>query len=256
MKGIFIKMFSENMEVIKKTFSECKGTGMYFALFFVSIIYIFLKEKDKNKKIIFGYFPLIVLLVILNPIFNKIIDRFINQNVYFRMFWLLPIGFEIVYVAVDIIQGLEQKIKKIFMLIAIILIIISSGKFIYTEENYIKVHNLYKIPDQAKWVITIISEDTLENKKVMLPESLVPYIRQVNSNIELAYPRQPYGYESNDLLRELHNGNVQFVTEMSKEKKCNYIVFENSVELTDDITNYGYELLGQTYSYDVYKLKE
>ena len=42
-------MFSENMEVIKKTFSECKGTGMYFALFFVSIIYIFLKEKDKNK---------------------------------------------------------------------------------------------------------------------------------------------------------------------------------------------------------------
>ena len=81
-------MFSENIEVIKKTFSECKGTGMYFALFFVSIIYIFLKEKDKNKKIIFGYFPLIVLLVILNPIFNKIIDKFINQNVYFRMFWI------------------------------------------------------------------------------------------------------------------------------------------------------------------------
>lgn len=247
-------MFDENIETIKSIFSECKGSGMYFAIFFISILYILIKEKDKNKKILLGYFPLLVLFIILNPLFNKLINPFVNKNVYFRMFWLLPMGLCITYASVDVINSLEKTKNKIFALLGIILIIVFSGKLIYNKENYQKVHNWYKVPDQAKWVTQIITEDDLENKKVMLPETLVPYIRQINSDIELAYPRQPFGYGENEMLIQLHSGNVEYVVEKCKEKNCNYIIFENNVKLSDDMSKYGYELLGQTYSYNIYKL--
>lgn len=249
-------MFEENIEIIKNTFSDCKGSGMYFALFFVCVLYIIIKEKNKNIKALLGYFSVAILLIILNPAFDKLIDKLINKNVYFRLFWLLPMGVSMAYVAVDIIQSLNEKSKKILTFFAIIFIIIVSGKWIYTEENYVKVHNMYKIPDQAKWIIDIISVDEATYKKVMLPESLVPYIRQVNADIELAYPRMPYGYASYQLLTELHNGNVEYVTKSSEAKGCNYIIFENNVPLSVEITDLGYKLIGQTYSYNVYKLEK
>ena len=37
-------MFQENITIVKESFKQFKGTGMYLALFFFSIIYIFLKN--------------------------------------------------------------------------------------------------------------------------------------------------------------------------------------------------------------------
>ena len=40
------EMFQNSIEIIKNTFLEYKGQGMYIALFLIGMLYIFLKEKD------------------------------------------------------------------------------------------------------------------------------------------------------------------------------------------------------------------
>ena len=75
-------MFQENIEIIRNTFIEFKGTGMYVALFFIAMLYIYFKEEDKKKKSLFIYFPLIILFVTLNPLFNKIVGKIFTESVY------------------------------------------------------------------------------------------------------------------------------------------------------------------------------
>ena len=132
-------MFSENIEIIKQSFLEYKGSGMYLALYFIAILYIFLKETDKNIKTFLGYFSIVTIFIILNPIFNKCIDTFINVNVYWRMFWLLPVGITIAYAAVKLIQDRKENKEKVIVFFSICLIIMASGKLVYNKENFWRV---------------------------------------------------------------------------------------------------------------------
>ena len=84
-------MFVENIEAIKKCFSEFKGSGMYILLFLLSIIYIYLKD-DSKKKTLFVYYPILVFLITLNPLFNKLVGGVFKSSIYWRFFWLLPLG--------------------------------------------------------------------------------------------------------------------------------------------------------------------
>lgn len=243
-------MFSENIEIIKKSFTEYKGSGMYLALFFVSLIYIFLKEDKKNIKTFLGYYSIAMLFVILNPLFNKCVNRFININVYWRTFWLLPIGFVISYSAVKIIQERRQKTEKYILLFAIICIIIISGKLVYSKDNFTDENNWYKLPEEAVTVSYIIGQDNEEFKKVMLPSTLVPYIRQIDANIRLAYGRQPIAYNHHPGLDALNCGDVEYVC---KDSDCNYIIFKRETVLTISPEYYGYKMFSQTENYDIYK---
>ncbi len=247
-------MFSESVEIIKRCYEEYKGSGMYLALFFVALIYVFLREENKNIKTFFGYYSIAVLLFILNPLFNKIVNPFININIYWRMFWLLPVGFAISYVAVKLIQERNKKSQKILLFVAICLIIISSGKLVYNKDNFKFTNNLYKLPDEAKTIAYLIVQDDTDYKKVMLPETLVSYIRQISPEIELKYGRQPINYDGNILLRELKTGNVEYVTQKCKETNCNYIIFSRDVSLSISPKYFGYEIFAQTENYDIYKL--
>ena len=249
-------MFSENIEIIKSAFTRYSGTGFYFVLLFVALIYVFIVEKDKNKRSFLFYFSCLVFLIIINPIFNKLVDKFLNKNVYQRLFWMLPMGIVIVYVGTDIIKRVENKWRKIIVSIMLISVIIFSGKLMYTEQNYTKVNNLFKFPDEAVEVIDLMSSIDLENKKAMVSTDLVAYVRQKDASIKLAYPRRPYGYEGYDIVKYYNEGDVKNLTELCKKKKVNMIVYDKGITLSISPSYFGYEHCAQTEKYDIYILKE
>ena len=129
-------MLKENIEIVKNTFQEYQGNGMYIALFFVAMLYIYLKEEDKKKKNLFLYFPICVLLVTLNPLFNKMVGKIFTASVYWRMYWILPVGITIAYSVVKFVSEQKEKSQKIVVAISLITIIIFSGKFIYAGNNF------------------------------------------------------------------------------------------------------------------------
>ena len=167
-------MFQENIEIIRNTFIEFKGTGMYVALFFIAMLYIYFKEEDKKKKSLFIYFPLIILFVTLNPLFNKIVGKIFTESVYWRVYWLLPIGITIGYAIIKFVSEQKEKSQKIIVTISLLTILIVSGKCVYNKENFEKVGNLYKLPDDAVLVAQLIEDDDLANKKALVTENLTP----------------------------------------------------------------------------------
>lgn len=249
-------MLKENIQIIKNTFLEYQGSGMYLALFFIAMLYIYLKEENKKKRCLFLYFPLSVLLVTLNPIFNKIVGKIFTESVYWRMYWLLPIGITLSYAIIKFIEEQKEKAKKIIVAISLITIVIVSGKSVYSSGNFGEVGNLYKLPDDAVLVAQLIEADNTEYKKAVVPENLTPYIRQITSKIELAYMRNPEGYGNDPLIQALHSGNVKYVATYAKNTNSNYVVYNKAVVLTEPMENYGFEKYNESVFFAIYKYVE
>ncbi len=248
-------MFKENIEVIKDTFSQFKGTGMFVALFFVSIIYIGFREKNKKVRNFIFYYSIITLIITLNPIFNKIISPIFTDSVYWRVYWIIPLGVTIAYSAVKVINESEGKLQKVIIAISLCLIIIISGKYIYVYENYVEVGNIYKIPDENLLITQIIGLDESEYKKAIVPETMIAHIRQFDATIELAYRRIPQGiYLDNEIVQALNSGNTKEIVKQASQNDCNYVVTKKAIPLSEKMENYSFVKINETPNFEVYKL--
>lgn len=249
-------MFQENIEIIKNTFLEYKGTGMYIALFFVSMLYILLKEENKRNKAFFVYFPIFTLFITLNPIFNKLVGSIFTSGVYWRVYWIIPLGITIAYGAVKFISNEKEMNKKIIATIGVVLIIIISGKLVYNKENFKKFDNLYKIPDEVVRVTGLISADEEEYKKALVSQNLVAYIRQIDASILLAYRREPEGYTDNKYVLTMLSGNSEEIVKLAKANECNYIVLDRGLVITLDLHYFGFERFAETENFVIYKISK
>lgn len=246
-------MFSDSIEIIKVSVTEFIGNGMYIALVLCSILYIFLLEKNENNKILFGFFPLIILFIILNPIFCKCVECVFSESTYWRMFWMIPIGCILAYVCVKIINFEKKLSYQILTATSLTFIIMISGQLIYNNENYITVNNFAKLPDEAVQIAYLLESDDNDYKKVMLSTDLVPYIRQISGNINLAYARNPQGYADDELICQFEQGKVEYIADKCREMECNYIIVNNKIQLTANFLDFDYFLFSQTENYDIYK---
>lgn len=247
-------MFEENIKIIKQTFLEFQGTGMYIALFFISMLYIFIKEDNKKVKAFLVYFPIIILLITLNPIFNKLVEKILTDSVYWRVYWMLPLGIVIAYAGVKFINNKKANLTKVISSIAIIVIIIMSGKLIYNKDNYKKFGNMYKVPDEVLEVVEIIRQGNEENKKALTSEQLVPYIRQVDASIELAFRREPTGYLENEYVRIMHSGISEDIVQMAFDNDCNYIVLDRGLVINVELNYFGFDRIAETANFIIYRV--
>lgn len=245
-------MFEENIEAIKKCFSEFKGSGLYLLLFFLSIIYIYVKDKN-DKKVFFVYYPIVVFVITLNPIFNKLVGDIFKSSIYWRMFWLLPLGITIAYTMVKIVNDVDSKVKRVIVSLAFVGIIIYSGKLIYNDTNYKKFGNVYKLPDEPVLVAQLISSDKEEHKKALVPETIVPYVRQIDASIELAYKRDPETYNNNQYVFALTVGDVGLIAKLAEKSNSNYVVIKKDVPINIEFKYFGFEQINETENYIIYK---
>lgn len=243
---------------IKVTLDRVTGDKLMLILYIISTIYILVKVKEKKEKKVKGFlvlYPILLTCVVCCPIFFYLVKSHL-QEVYFRMFWLFPAGIVIAYAGVDLIYTFSKKYARVASFIGCVTVIMCCGTFIYKEANFTKVHNLYKIPDEAKWVTDIIMQDEAEDKYALTVPELVPYIRQINSDIKLVYGREASEIYSSWIPEGVITGNVKLILPYCKRNTVRYVVLRNNVELNDLTYKYGYHILAQTYSFDVYKYKE
>ena len=116
-------------------------------------------------------------------------------------------------------------------------------------------NRLYNSCDDL-WKTDIIMQDEAEDKYVLAVPEVVPYLRQVNSNIRQLYGRDVAEMYTSWWPTLIKNGDAQKMLPACKEKGVRYLVLYNNVKLNDFTYKYGYHILAQTYSFDVYKYKE
>lgn len=231
------------------------GTGMVFALFFSALIYLFVTEKNKNTRILLVYVPVILLLIYFCPLFAKIVYIFAGSDIYYRILWLVPVVPVLAYAAVKIIMSLHGK-KKIMTGIAMTLILMISGQFVYKSEHFSVADNLYHIPQEVVDLCEAIREE--EIVRAAFPPEHLHYVRQYTQDIYMPYGREILvaAWGGQNSLYDLMVASVLDVAAIAEEvrsRDTEYVVFSVEKELLGSFEDYQFEFIYETDSYVVYR---
>lgn len=237
-------------------FREYMGTGLIVILFLVSLIYLWVKEKRRDIRILFIYVPVILLLLFFNPLFAGLVYRFAGEEIYYRILWLLPITVTIAFAAATLYGQLSGRQKNIFALAAAAGIM-ASGSFIYSNPYFDKAENLYHVPDSVVHICDAIVVPGREVQAVF-PLELVQYVRQYEPTVCMPYGREmtvERWYFQSDLLDEMEKETIDLsrLAPLAKEEGCHYIILPEDKEIKGNPAEYGWEMFGRTDGYVIYR---
>ncbi|MBQ7792737.1 MAG: hypothetical protein IJ367_04540 [Clostridia bacterium] len=237
-------------------FQNYMGAGLIVTWFLVCMIYLFLKEEDKGRRILFLYVPVIMLLLFFNPIFMRVIYGFIGSEIYYRILWLIPITVVIAYTVVSVYGKLQGKKAIVFLGVAAVLTI-TSGSCIYQNQFFYKAENIYHMP-QA--VVNICDQIEVEGREVMavFPQELVPFVRQYSPVVCMPYGREMLVARWN-FRNELYDAmeapvvDVERIATLTKQYACHFVIVKKEKELQGSFEDFDYILFGETDGYIIYQ---
>lgn len=235
------------------TFQRYMGTGLILIWYLAALIYLYLKEKRKPFRIMFLYVPVLTLLLFFNPIFSGLFQKFLGETIYFRMIWLLPISVTLAYTMVSLLGELKGKAKNIAVLLLVLLVLIS-GKLVYQNSLYSRADNAYHVPWE---VVEICDAIALPGREVMaaFPREFLLYVRQYSTSVCMPYGRTVMqGYcDDFELLMYRDEILAAELAEMSKARKCHYVIFSEQKTILGDLTEYDFVYFGKVGEYLIYK---
>lgn len=256
------------LEMIKSTFaqiiafySQYVGNGKYMLLLYISLIYLYITEQKKNNRALLLHFPLLMIAIIFNPLVVQEIITIMESDVFWRVFWILPITIIIAYAATNSVLFRSEKSEKIVVAVALITVLIIAGKFIYTTSNFTTASNWYKLPPQTIEVCDILEKECDGEIRAVVPGEFIVSIRQYDANIQMVYGRNGYvnyydsTYQDRNTLYTLMQEstfNVDSISKLMIKFECNYIVINKTTFLPDSFANYGYHCVASTENYNIY----
>jgi hypothetical protein len=252
-------MLQDGLQIVQEAYDKYAAAGVDALLLISSVTILLIKgKKSENNKL--AYYIITVLIILFIPPVAFIFAKyFIGDDVYWRVLWTVPSVIIIALIGTKLIEQMGKKPSQRILLLAILLVIVLGGKGVYRSENFTKSTNLYKLPQEAVDICELVAPNG-KTTKIVVPETIVSYIRQYNPNINLLYGRNmgkdyKRGRKYRFLL-ELNSTNpdIQFIAEYAQEKECEYVVFENISSGVEQMTNYGYEIFGNTENYTVFRL--
>lgn len=247
---------SEMWKVANEFFRLYMGTGLIVIFFLVALIYLAVTEKRKPIRILFVYVPVIVLLIFFNPLVTKLVYVYADNEIYYRILWLLPITAVIGFAVVEIYGKLQEKKRIPFAVVASLLIMVS-GSFIYSNGFFRKAENLYHVPQS---VVEICDAIEVEGREVMavFPEELLQYVRQYSPVVCMPYGREitvdrwNYSLELYDVM-EAEVIDAKRLSELARNHACAYIILPAEKEIDSSMNRYDFENFGATEGYVIYK---
>lgn len=242
-------------------FETYMGSGIIVGWFVVSLLYLGVKEKDPARRTLFVYFPIIVLFLYFNPLFVKVVYGIVGEEIYYRFLWIIPMSMTIAYSAVRIYENVRDSLKGWYLGCVVVMILIS-GKFIYSNEHFSVAENMYHIPET---VIKICDTIHVEGREVTaaFPQEMIQYVRQYDSTICMPYGREALvsrwggGNELYDILlrKEI---DVEQLVYWSKDGPnggiypCNYIIVSEDTVFIGDLESHGIVLYDSIDGYNIY----
>lgn len=131
---------------------DYNGKGWHVALFVLALVFLWLGTKEKEHKKLFTGYSILFAILYFCPVTAKIIMKYcVEEQVYWRMLWLLPIPLVLAYAGVQLIQKFSKKTAKagVFLLLAVVLIAGGNNMYLGTGGRLEKASNINKIP--WKW---------------------------------------------------------------------------------------------------------
>ena len=245
----------EFIDIIKNVLMTHWGSYAYQGMFYLSLIVIFVLERDKIKKHMFATYAFIVMLIIINPITIKILEVFLGEGgyaaYYQRIFSTIPLICIIAYGFVLLLNELDG-LKKLILTLVMCFMVIIGGNNIYATDWMQKADNLSKIPletiELCDYLASVEGDVT-----VAVPSSMVCDVRQQEATLYM-----PYGRKSIPEWGKLLDNDVPYVDEVMKNagaNGCNYIVSRNTEAWINAFYDFGSAPVYVSKSYLVYRVE-
>lgn len=238
-------------------FQEYMGTGLIVGWFLLALVYLLVKEKRKNIRILFVYVPIILLLLYFNPLMAELIYGLAGNEIYYRILWLLPMTLVIAYAVIHLYGALKGKVRILFAAVCAVLCMIS-GSFIYNNPVFGKAQNLYHVPDTVVRICDAIEVDGREVMAVF-PTELIQYVRQYSPVVCMPYGREQlvdrwwYYYDELYTVMEAEAVDVARMSVLAKERLCHYVIVRADKPLKGDPADYSYVLFDTIDGYAIYQ---
>lgn len=224
-------------------------------LFLVSLVFLWITEKDKKIRLILVYFVTAITVIFLCPLYAWIGMK-VDEQIYYRVFWSIPVGILVCYSAVRAMTHFKRMISRILVVILTVIVICLNGKCVYTNTLHFKSVNAYHMPQ-----VVIDVADALKMEKykpiAVLPSELLPFIRQYSADIFTPYGRNIIETQwnfSNELYdaMEASEYDAQEIARCAREEHCVYVVLSSVKPMKGSMEEQNYfqkSLVGGYYIY-------
>ena len=234
-------------------FREYMGTGLIMIWYLVTLLFLFLKEKRKDRRILFVYTPFLMLILFFNPVLFRLFERYLGREIFYRILWLLPVTVTICYGTVCACAILRGRQRLIFGLLTAVFIVIS-GTLVYSSPQYSKAENKYHVPQDVVEICDMIQMPGV-NVMAAFPVEMVHYVRQYTPYVCMPYGREIVlnGFSELEYCMHYSKIDVERLAALAKEQRCHFVIFAKEKELIGNMEDYDYVLWGQVGKYLVYR---
>jgi hypothetical protein len=251
----------ENMLVAAKAALEdvylYNSDSFLIPLFLIALIFLWVFEKDKNIKMILVYLSAALVVTFACPIY-AMVGMKIDQDIYYRVLWSLPIGVLVCYSSVKLAIRFKNIIAKGLVFVLTILIICINGDLVYTKSLHFKSVNAYHLPQV---VIDVADAVKLDKYKpaVVFPAELLPFIRQYSAEFYTPYGRNMLesSWTFHNELYDAMEGDseaydIKEVARCARDESCTFVVLSSIKEMNGSMEDEGYFLLNFVQGYYIY----
>lgn len=224
-------------------------------LFLAALIFLWITERDKRIKTVLVYFVTAITVLFCCPLYAWIGMK-VDAEIYYRVFWSIPIGILVCYSAVRAISHFKKFISRVLVCILTVLVICMNGKFYFTNTLHFKAVNAYHMPQ-----VVIDVADALKMEKykpiAAIPAELLPFIRQYSADIFTPYGRNIVETQwnfSNALYdaMEAEEYDAQEIAQCAREEHCTYVVLSSVKPMKGSMEEQNYIYKGLVSGYYIY----
>ena len=241
------------MDGALQTFRNYMGTGLVLILFLLALVYLFLFEDRKPRRILFIYLPVLVLLLFFNPLFVNLYVSLDGEETYFRICWLLPYLVVLPYTALLIAEKQTGK-RAVCTALAAAALFAAAGKLVYSNPLYSRAENIYHVPESVVHICDALEVPGRE-VNAAFPAELILYVRQYSPMVCMPYGREVFMgvYDEMYEIMESDEIDLERLLELTVQRVCHFIVFREDAEFVGEPAGMDLELVLKTDGYVVYR---
>ncbi|MDD6734102.1 MAG: hypothetical protein PUE21_06140 [Lachnospiraceae bacterium] len=234
------------------------GNCLILLAYFVSLIFLFFREKNKSVKAVLVYLSLAILGLFFFPPFAKLwMFKLGEEPTYYRFLWMLPEAIVCGYALIRFMELLKWTWLKIAAFTVAVVCIMIGGNPVYNSPVFTKAENIYQVPE---CVVEICDEIVVPGREVkaVFPNEILQYVRQYTALVVL-----PYGYETlvdrwgfqNEIFDEmnLEVSDAKRLSELCRANECHFIILNRNHLVNGSLEDYDYMYLMESGDYLVYK---
>lgn len=231
------------------------NNSLLILLFLVALVFLWVKEKDRRVKTAFVYIVAALAVIFICPLYAWIGMK-VDEEIYYRVFWSLPVGIIVCYAAVRLIMHFKKLFSRVLVGVLVVLTIMINGKFVYTNSLHFKSTNYYHIPQFVMDVADALKMDKYKPIAV-LPAELLTFFHQYTGDVFTPYGRNIIETKwnfSNALYDVMEQDiyNAEDVAREARNEHCIYVVLSSAKQIKGSMEEQNYFLKDFVSGYYIY----